>query len=145
MNKNKINKIIKLLRKRDDISQKLLLKEGYSKEEIETLSNMIVSHPIRFNRPYNRILSSEEEQFVSVEAYGYLSKLLYLGSIDEYMYEKIILLSSIIGAGNNIRLDKNMMKKLVNYLLFHQDDSTNFDDMLDNLLYNDNDSNRLLN
>ncbi len=137
--------MLELLQKNgSNFSRELLLEEGYSREDVENLSDILLSPSIRFNRPYNRMLSPDEEQFITIEAYGYLLKLLSFGSIDEYTYEKIILISSIIGAGNNIRLNKNMMKKLVDYMLFSWNDSADFDEMLDSIFDNSND-NRLLN
>ncbi len=67
---------------------------------------------------YLRTMSVEERQYITLEAFGYLVNLHYLGSVDRYTFEKIMNLCLTLSGIINRRVSRGMVEQIVNLILF---------------------------
>ncbi len=68
---------------------------------------------------YNRILTSEEKEYLETDSYGYLLSLYYHGTIDDVKLENLIHCCISIAVKLDEQLSLKKTKSLVDKLLFH--------------------------
>ncbi|HCX73483.1 MAG TPA: hypothetical protein DHM37_07185 [Candidatus Cloacimonas sp.] len=93
---------------------------------------------IEFEQPkYNRVMSSEEKEVLTPEAFGYLIDLLQMGSIDDETMERIIIIALQVGNFVKQRVTRQMVDEILNFIIFSGQRSVSVKDILDLLILSD--------
>jgi hypothetical protein len=114
--------------------KKVLDKMGISESEYKEFMKTM----IEFEQPkYNRVMSSEEKEVLTPEAFGYLIDLLQMGSIDDETMERIIIIALQVGNFVKQRVTRQMVDEILNFIIFSGQRSVSVKDILDLLILSD--------
>jgi transposase len=114
--------------------KKVLDKMGISESEYKEFMKTM----IEFEQPkYNRVMSSEEKEVLTPEAFGYLIDLLQMGSIDDETMERIIIIALQVGNFVKQHVTRQMVDEILNFIIFSGQRSVSVKDILDLLILSD--------
>ncbi|HPR17711.1 MAG TPA: hypothetical protein PLD62_05650 [Candidatus Cloacimonadota bacterium] len=133
MSQERIDEVVEVILTDKD-SRKKMKELGITDKELKKYLDAMAN---RTEKTYHRILAEDEKRVLTPKAFGYLSHLLQLNSIDIFTFEKVITVCMQLNAFLKKRIDKEMMDEIVNYMIFSGQNNISLKELIDLFYVND--------